>query len=161
MADAAQLPLVGQFDLITATFNVLNHLPDEGAAASLVGEVARLLAPAGLFVFDVDTELGLRRTSELIEIHAAESDHTVWRRRWAGNRLLLHATGSFLDGEIRHEYGETIEKLVVHTEQVDGWCAAAGLSRPSWRSDDLVTRLDEPERVSVAYGIVRGPAVRP
>ena len=59
LADAAQLPLVAGFDLITATFNVLNHLPDTTAVVSLLAEVGRLLAPAGLFVFDINTVSGL------------------------------------------------------------------------------------------------------
>ena len=40
VADASALPLAGRFDLITATFNVFNHLPNHAAAAALVDAVA-------------------------------------------------------------------------------------------------------------------------
>jgi len=157
-AGAAGLPLVGQFDLITLTFNVFNHLPDQTAAKSVLAEVARLLAPTGLCVFDINTELGLRQTGELTEIRVGGSDRIVWCRRWAGDRLVLDASGSFLDGGAWHPYRERIHKRVIHTAEFEGWCEASGLLRPSWRSDDLTTPLEDPEESAIAYGLIRGPA---
>jgi SAM-dependent methyltransferase len=159
-ADATDLPLGGRFDLITATFNVFNHLPDQTAVASVLGEVARLLVPTGLCVFDINTELGLRQVSELTEIGDGSTERIVWCRRWVGDRLALDARGSFLDGGVWHAYEERIEKIVIHTEQFDAWCAAVGLSRPSWRSDDLSTPRPDPEESPVAFGVIRGTASR-
>lgn len=156
IADAAHLPLVGEFDLVTATFNVLNHLPHKAAVASLLFDVSRLLAPSGLFVFDINTAMGLHQTSERIEIHASNSDQAIWSRRWVDDRLVLHVAGSFRSGGTWQQYSETIQKLVIQVDEIDGWCAAAGLQRPSWRSDDLVTALENPEANIVAYGVVQG-----
>jgi SAM-dependent methyltransferase len=154
-ADAANLPLVGRFDLITATFNVINHLPDKWAASSLLSEVARLLKSDGVFVFDINTALGLAHTAEHVEIFSAGDEYTVWTRHWEGEQLVLDADGSFLDGDTRYRYRERIAKLVVQVEEINQWCARAGLCAPSWRSDDLVTPLQDPEMNATVYGIVR------
>lgn len=156
-ADAASLPLVGSFDLVTATFNVINHLPDIAAVTAMFGEVARLLAPGGLFVFDIDTELGLQATSELTEHHVGPTDVTTRRRRWVDDGTLqLDASGMFFDGRRWLRYQESIKKIVVSTKGLESCCRASFLEAPSWRSDDLVTVLDEPEMHAVAYGVTRG-----
>jgi SAM-dependent methyltransferase len=153
-ADAAHLPLEGRFDLISATFNVINHLPDKRSVASLMSEVGRLLKSDGLFVFDINTKLGLTRTAGLVEIFSAAEEYTVWTRHWAGEQLVLDADGSFVDGDVRYRYHERITKLVVQVSEIDRWCATAGLRAPSWRSDDLVTPLQDPEQEATVYGIV-------
>jgi SAM-dependent methyltransferase len=155
-ADAAHLPLVGRFDLITATFNVINHLPDKRSVASLVSEVGRLLKSDGLLVFDLNTALGLTRTAGLAEIFSAAEEYTVWTRHWAGELLVLDADGSFVHDDVRYRYHERITKLVVQVSEIDRWCAGAGLRAPSWRSDDLVTPLQDPEHETTVYGIVFG-----
>jgi SAM-dependent methyltransferase len=155
-ADAASLPLVGRFDLITATFNVINHLPDKQSAASMLSEVGRLLKSDGVFVFDINTALGLTHTAQLVEILSEGDEYTVWTRHWEGELLVLDADGSFLDGDTRYRYRERIAKLVVQVKEIERWCKRAGLPAPSWRSDDLVTPLEDPELNTTVHGIVRG-----
>jgi SAM-dependent methyltransferase len=154
-ADAAQLPLVGRFELITATFNVINHLPSKQTVSSLMLEVARLLDPDGIFVFDINTALGLEHTAKHVEIVAGDDEFMVWTRHFDGERLILDASGSFLEGETRHRYRERIAKLVVRIDELERWCAQAGLPLPSWFGDDLETVLIHPEQHATAYGVIR------
>ena len=57
---------------------------------------------------------------------------------------------------VRYRYHERITKLVVQVSEIDRWCASAGLRAPIWRSDDLVTPLQDPEQEATVYGIVLG-----
>jgi len=157
VADAGALPLTARFDLITATFNVVNHLPSLDTVQAMISEVGRLLAPNGLFVFDINTRLGLQATSELTQHHDGPSDLTTWSRHWLDDkRLRLQASGAFLAEGRWHRYEETIDKIVVTVAELERYCTAAGLTVPSWRSDDLETVLDDPEEHPVAFGVV-GP----
>lgn len=50
----APLPFAdGEFDAVLALHGTLSHPPDAEAQARLIGEVARVLAPGGLFAFEV------------------------------------------------------------------------------------------------------------
>lgn len=140
---------------------MLNHLPDEASVKSLVSEVARVLAPTGIFIFDINTARGLQYTSEMIEVHSGRSDQTVWARHWDGERLVLNAHGSFDDGETSYRYDERIEKLVIPVNDIAAWCAAAGLLNLVWTSDDLLTELDDPEEHAAAFGIARFQTTNP
>ena len=157
-AGGAALPLVTRFDLITATFNVLNHLPDREGVEGLIREVARLLEPGGLFVFDINTRLGLQAVSELTVHHVGPTDLTTWRRQWVDDTTLrLDATGAFCRGDTWHRYDETIEKIVLSTSWLEDRCANGGLGTLSWRADDLVNMLDDPEEHAVVFGVARKP----
>ena len=107
----------------------------------------------------MDTPLGLRRTAELIEVNSGQNDRTVWTRHWEDERLILDASGSFLDDGSWYPYNERIEKLMLSAVEVADWCVSAGMQSPAWRSDDLLTSLEDPESGSTAYGVIRAPAV--
>lgn len=97
-------------DVIVATFNVINHLPDLAAVGSMINEVPRVLRPGGLFMFDLNTRRGLQATSETTERHDGPTDVTEWNRLWVDDsKLRLKASGTFFDGEVWHEYDETID----------------------------------------------------
>ena len=155
-ADAAHLPLHGSFDLITATFNVLNHLPSRDSVKSTVAEVARLLAKDGLFIFDINTRLGLEQTQSLTVIEDTKDSQTHWSRHWLDSESLrLRATGKFREGGVWHSYDEVIDKIVLPVSWLEETLSAAGLGNITWVSDDLVTLLDEPEAHAMAFGLAR------
>ena len=155
-ADAAHLPLLGPFDLVTATFNVLNHLPDHQRVQSTLDEVSRVIAPDGLFVFDINTRLGLERTETLTVIQDSADARTRWHRHWLTNDVLrLEASGSFRDGDDWHSYDEVIDKIVLSTSWLESSLEDAGLGDVTWVANDLVTPLVEPEQHSVAFALVR------
>ena len=155
-ADAAHLPLRGSFDLITATFNVLNHLPGRNAVRSAVEEVSRLLTSNGLFIFDINTRLGLEQTESLTVVQDDEDSKTEWSRHWlTPETLRLVASGKFRDGNEWHSYEETIDKTVLPIDWLESALGQAGLGNINWVADDLVTQIEEPERHAVAFALVR------
>ena len=156
VGDATALPFRSKFDLITATFNVLNHLPDLDAASQMVGEVGRLLAPGGRFVFDINTRIGLEGTGRTTSHETGPGGSTTWTRHWIGpDRLRLRASGPFNDGSQWHYYDETIDKIVVPCADIEHWCLQAGLGTLRWLTDDLVTPIKDPEQHAVAFGVAR------
>jgi SAM-dependent methyltransferase len=58
--DAADFTLDDRYGLVLSTFDALNHLPDEAALRACFECVYRVLAPGGLFIFDLNTRAGLR-----------------------------------------------------------------------------------------------------
>jgi len=60
-ANAASYQLDETFGLVTSTFDALNHLPDMDALRGCFRSTAKVLAPGGLFVFDLNTRHGLQR----------------------------------------------------------------------------------------------------
>jgi SAM-dependent methyltransferase len=55
-ADALAIPCKKTFDLIVFLYDGINYLPSLEEYARLFSEVARCLAPGGLFLFDITTE---------------------------------------------------------------------------------------------------------
>ena len=155
-ADASRLPFHGSFDLISATFNVLNHLPGQDAVRAMVHDMSRLLASNGLLIFDINTRLGLEQTASLTVVQDSDDSFTHWRRRWLSRDVLrLEASGGFLQDGTWHRYQESIDKVALSISWLEKELASAGLGNISWVSNDLLTPLDEPERHPVAFALVR------
>jgi SAM-dependent methyltransferase len=62
VADTRDLPRVGDFDLVTCIDDVLNYLLTDEDLAAAFASVADVLAPGGIYVFDVNS-LNTYRTS--------------------------------------------------------------------------------------------------
>jgi SAM-dependent methyltransferase len=79
VADARDLPLLGEFDLVTCIGDALNYLLSEEELGKAFEGVARNLRPGGLFAFDLNT-LACYRTYFLRD-SAMEVDGTFfcWR----------------------------------------------------------------------------------
>ena len=60
-ANALALPFKGPFDLCLMVYDALNYLMDEDDVARCLREVKRVLAPGGLFLFDVTTEANSKK----------------------------------------------------------------------------------------------------
>ena len=63
-ANALSLPFKGPFDLCLMVYDAFNYLMTEDDAARCLSEARRVLAPGGLFIFDVTTEANSRRHFE-------------------------------------------------------------------------------------------------
>lgn len=59
--NAANFTMEDTFGLVTSTFDALNHLPDMDALRGCFRSTAKVLAPGGLFVFDLNTRHGLQQ----------------------------------------------------------------------------------------------------
>jgi SAM-dependent methyltransferase len=87
VADVRELPLLGEFDLVTCLDDSLNYLlGDDDLEAAFEG-IAANLAPGGLLLFDLNTLGTYRRVFRSDSV--AESDGTVfcWRGLSAGEPL--------------------------------------------------------------------------
>ena len=82
LESADQAAGVDRFDAAGAFYDTLNHLPDRAALARAFHAVARLLAPGGLFVFDVTNALGFRRW-------------WTGKRTWRGDGWQVHVEMTF------------------------------------------------------------------
>ena len=60
--DMSSFSMGRKFDLVTCTFDSLNHLLEPSKSRSALGAVATHLSPGGWYVVDVNTDLGFRAT---------------------------------------------------------------------------------------------------
>jgi SAM-dependent methyltransferase len=60
-ANALSLPFKGHFDLCLMVYDALNYLMDDEDVDRCFRETLRVLAPGGLFIFDVTTEANSRK----------------------------------------------------------------------------------------------------
>jgi SAM-dependent methyltransferase len=78
-ADMRELPQVGEFDLVICLDDAINYLlSDEELEATFAG-VARVLAPGGIFAFDVNSLLTYRTTFADTTVREAVGVRFVWR----------------------------------------------------------------------------------
>jgi SAM-dependent methyltransferase len=76
VADMRELPLLGEFDLVTCLGDALNHLPDLDGVAAALGGMGANLARGGLAVLDLNTLAAYREVPDAV----AEDEHrlVVW-----------------------------------------------------------------------------------
>jgi SAM-dependent methyltransferase len=60
-ANALSLPFKGGFDLCLMVYDAINYLMEEEDLSRCLRETARVLAPGGLFIFDVTTETNSKK----------------------------------------------------------------------------------------------------
>jgi SAM-dependent methyltransferase len=85
----ASFSLPERFGLVVSTFDALNHLPGLDALQACFRSVRAVLAPGGLFVFDLNTPVGLGRWAgqrvqaldDLVLVQRGEIDHEA-RKAW-------------------------------------------------------------------------------
>lgn len=154
-ADAADFRLEPRFRVATSTFNCLNHLPRHEAVEGCLRNVRRALEPGGIFLFDFNTRRGLEATVGRVEISDTDTDVTGWIRRFAGDRVVLYATGCFLHAGRWHRYRETIHKIVVETDTIRDTMLNQGWTSVTFTEADFATSVDEPENADVAYVVAR------
>ncbi len=161
-ADAAGFELAGgtRFGLALSTFDALNHLPSLEALRGCFRSVRRVLAPGGVFVFDLNTRLGLRAWNSL-SVHEHDGSVLIQRRTFTPGtaHALTALTGFVPTGDGCYErFDEVIANTAFEMSAVrqalldEGWPAvhAATLA-------DLNAPLAEPEHESRVYFVARGP----
>jgi SAM-dependent methyltransferase len=81
VADMRELPLLGEFDLITCLDDSINYLLTEAEVLRALAAMRRNLAPDGLIVFDVNLLPTYRGMFASESITESESCLLVWRGR--------------------------------------------------------------------------------
>jgi SAM-dependent methyltransferase len=106
LQDIRHLRLPGPVDLITATFDTLNHLLSERDLRRVLMRVQQNLRPGGHFVFDLLTDRQRLQRPVVVVAPAASLAHVKQSFRWdpdtrlLSTRVAIHETGSVA---VRHE----------------------------------------------------------
>jgi SAM-dependent methyltransferase len=152
VADMRELPVLGEFDLVTCLDDSLNYLLEGHEMAAAVRGMAANLAPGGLLVFDLNTlgtyERVFRRDS------ISEADGTLFC--WRGDRGARPLPGARFAAAIEvfsHEYGDlwarrpTLHRQRHHPRaEVEAALRDAGLVLLAARGQAVGARLEaEPD----------------
>jgi SAM-dependent methyltransferase len=153
-ADAADFRLPGRYDIAASTYDALNHLPSLPALRSCFACVRAALVPGAPFVFDLNTEKGLRRWNGLT-VEDGEQIVIINRGLFARgmDRAYTRVTGftrTAPDTWTRFE--ETAYNTVFRMADVSDALRRAGFS-DSWFAAPraLAQRIPDPEEQDRAY----------
>lgn len=147
--DATNFSLHRQFGLVVSTYDALNHLPDMDALRSCFTCVYAALAPAGCFIFDLNTPAGLRRWNN-IHVDETDPDSFIVNRgvyNAETGRAYVRISGFIRTGNNLFErFEETAYNTAFNLQAVrdalheTGWPAVHFA-----RLQDLATPLEEPD----------------
>jgi SAM-dependent methyltransferase len=148
-ADASHFRLDEHFGLVVSTFDALNHLDGEQALRKCF-ECVRAVCD-GLFIFDLNTRLGLRRWNNMTVDENSEDATIITRGIYDGqsDKAWTRITGFIQSQEsgLYERFEETAFNSVYEMEQVRGMLLEAGWKDPYCaRVQDLKTRLTDPEQ---------------
>jgi SAM-dependent methyltransferase len=159
-ADATHFTLDEPVGLVVSTFDSLNHLESVGALRKCFGAVLTALVSGGLFIFDLNTRLGLMRrcnsihvdesTPEALVITRGISDGESDRAYFKMSGFLRTSTGLY------ERFDETVFNTVFEMSLVREALLEAG-----WRSvqfagmEDLNAPVADPEKEGRVFIIAR------
>jgi SAM-dependent methyltransferase len=158
-ADASRFVLDEHFGLVVSTYDALNHLENEQALEQCFRCVFPVLDNGGLFVFDLNTRLGLRRWANIAVDDSSEEWLVITRGIFdqAGNRAWTQITGFIReDNDLYRRADVTAFNTAFELEYVRNTLLECG-----WQSvyfaqgQDLQTPISDPEmqgRVFIVAG---------
>ncbi len=149
--DAGNFNLEPKFGLVVCTFNGLNHLGSIEQVEGCLANVLRTLVPGGCFIFDINTQLGLKSVVETIGIEDTDEEIIVRKRIFDGKRVILNASGCFLNEGVWTRYRETIFKIIIDTKKLQQSMLDSGWSSVAYTAEDFITPIEDPEMEEVAY----------
>lgn len=145
--DATDFTLDEHFDLVVSTFDALNHLEDEQA----LGRCFQCVFPLseGLFIFDLNTRMGLSRWNN-IQMEENEEALVITRGIFdgQGNRAWTRISGFIHAGDKLYErFEETAFNTVFELQRVENALHEAGWRKVHFaRLPDLKMPITEPEK---------------
>jgi SAM-dependent methyltransferase len=150
VADMRELPLLGEFDLITCLDDSLNYvLTREDAAAAIAGMAANL-APGGLLAFDVNTLGTYARLFGRDAVSEAGERIFCWRGEPQAEALPGERFAAAVDVFSRHDDGRFSRAVSRHEQrhhpraEIESALVEAGLELVAVRGQAVGARL-EPE----------------
>jgi len=157
-ADASDFRLPGRYDLAVSTFDALNHLGSLAALRACFACVCAVLVKGGWFVFDLNTEKGLRRWNG-ITVEDGEQLVLINRGLFSRgmDRAYTRITGFTRTGpDTWSRFEETAYNTVFRLADVKEALAQAGFAE-SWcaagRTFEL--RAEDPEEQDRAFIVAR------
>lgn len=165
VADMRELPDLGRFDLITCLDDSLNYLLATTELLAALRGIARLLRPAGVLVFDVNT-LHTYRTI-FTQTFASDEDGVFfcWRGETSPDIDAGGRASATLEAFVPSAEGRWNRRCSQHQQRhhprtrVSSACAAAGLAVRDVRGQHPGVRLDRvpDERAHTKFLYVAGP----
>lgn len=150
-SNSSNFRLDQKFGLAVSTFNGMNHLESFEQVESSIASVFEALQPGAYFMFDINTQKGLKSVVDSVELTDNEEEITIRKRIFDGERVILNASGCFLNNGIWHRYKETIFKIIINCEKLRSSMLNKGWSSVTFTSDDFNTPVEDPEMNNVAY----------
>jgi len=148
-ADAAGFETDERFGLVVSTYDSLNHLDGTGPLAACFARTYDALDPGGFFIFDLNTEKGLKHWGEM----SMEEDENVTVIKTGGydyrNRRAFYRTSGFIrtDNGLYEKFEEILVETVFEMQVVKDLLIETGfLSACFAKSTDLATPITEPEK---------------
>ena len=160
--DMRSLSLKKRFDLVTCWYDSLNYLLEYDDLVKTFANVAQVLKPKGLFIFDMNTIYGLavgwqqrstwveQDTSELFEVHRVGYDYKR-------NLATLRITSFVREGELWRRIDEEHKERGYSLEEIRSALRQAGLEELAcWGCLQEMT-LPKPESGRVWFVVKQGP----
>lgn len=156
--DAANFSLDDHFGLVVSTYDALNHLESLASLRRCFHCVFSVLAPEGVFIFDLNTRLGLKRWNS---VNVDESDEALIITRGiydgVSDKAFTRISGCVrVDGGLYERFEETAFNSVFELAAVKTALLETGWRTVHFtRTQDLATPIDDPEgegRVFVVAG---------
>lgn len=157
--DASHFELTERVGLVVSTFDALNHLENSDALQRCFECVYAVLPPGGVFVFDLNTRLGLRRWNGITIDDSSDEVLIINRGIYDGERdkAWTRITG-FLQGEggLYRRFDQTAFNTVFELDWVRATLLETGWTEVYMAvSQDLQTPLSEPEKEGRVFVIAR------
>lgn len=147
--DAAHFHLEPPVHLAVSTFDALNHLPDRAALHSCFDSVHRAVLPGGVFIFDLNTRVGLQRWASLnLEENAEMTLITSGLYDGSGGKAWTRICGYLRAEDGRYDrFEETVYNTAFDLEDVASLLRQAGWQRWHFaRLAELGVALEAPEQ---------------
>jgi SAM-dependent methyltransferase len=147
--DASDFHLDQKFGFIVSTFDALNHLADEDALGRCFRCVFSVLKEGGVFIFDLNTSLGLRQWNGMT-VDDSSPEALVINRGFIvseTNRAWTAITGFLKEEDGRYtRFDEVAYNTIFDMERVRGLLLQAGFASVHFaRLTDLAVPLQDPE----------------
>ncbi|MBI1258565.1 MAG: methyltransferase domain-containing protein [Chloroflexi bacterium] len=146
-ADASAFTLDDHFGLVVSTYDALNHLTSLDALQSCFASVYAVTQAGGLFIFDLNTRLGLKRWNG-ITVQENDEALVVVRGIYDGGATAYTRSNGFVrDEDGRYtRFEETVYNTVFDLEAVRAALLDTGWTNVYFaRTSDLAVPLDAPE----------------
>jgi SAM-dependent methyltransferase len=147
-ADAASYEVDNPVDLVISTFDALNHLPDLAALRGCFQSTFSALRPGGVFIFDLNTRLGLRRwATGNIEENPDLTLFTFGLYEEGSGKAHTRISGFLRAEDGRYDrFEETAYNCAFNLDEVQNILLEVGFKHAHFANlTDLAKPLDQPE----------------
>lgn len=127
--DMCRIPLEGGFDFIFAVHDTVNYLLSEKELLDFLHEVRRLLAPGGVFLFDITTEYNiLQNFDQKEERHRFGKTRVFWSNNydWLGRVISSYLRFEFGSGKKREIKEERHHQRIYSEKEIRRLLAESG-----------------------------------